>query len=221
MKPTRDAQDVGLRWVHGRDAEGEAIAAFDREAGRFDEPVGLAREVAAAGQVRPDGGVGSPLKRPQRGARRGDMLEEAQLSAGPQDAVNLRERCGHVGDRAEHERRDGGVERRGGERQFLGDGIHDRHRHGRIARGALRELAQMPLGLDGDHLGDGRRVVREVAPVPGAHLEHLPGEPVEQPATSLSQSEPLGLAALAHVQASAQGVVDPGRHVRTSWRSGA
>jgi hypothetical protein len=44
---------VGLGRIDGRDAEREAIAAFDREASRLDQAVGLAREVAAAGQPRP------------------------------------------------------------------------------------------------------------------------------------------------------------------------
>src|SRR5829696_8645032 len=42
LPPTSDAEDVRLGWVQRRDAEREAIAAFDRGAGGLDRALGVA-----------------------------------------------------------------------------------------------------------------------------------------------------------------------------------
>jgi hypothetical protein len=56
--------------------------------------------------------------------------------------------AGTSATRAEHQRRDGGVEGGRSERQLLGDGIDDPHRDGRVGGGSHRQLPQVRLGLD-------------------------------------------------------------------------
>jgi hypothetical protein len=142
--------------------------------------------------------------------RRCDVLEEAELAAGSQHAVQLGERQVDVGDRAQHQRGDGGGERRVGERKLLGDRLDHGHGHGCLTGGALGVLTQVGLGLDGDHLTHRPRVVGEVEPVPGADLEHLPAEPLEQLSAPGGEAQPFGLPALADVQPRADRVLDTG-----------
>jgi SAM-dependent methyltransferase len=49
LNPARNAKHVGLGRIQGRDAEREALALLDDEPGRLDQPIRLARKVAAAG----------------------------------------------------------------------------------------------------------------------------------------------------------------------------
>jgi hypothetical protein len=102
LPPTSEAENVRLGRVQRRDAEREAIAAFNREAGGLYEALGVAAEVTATGQPRPGRGVGRPLKRAPRRRGRGDVLEEPQFASGAKDAVQLGERRHDVADRAQH-----------------------------------------------------------------------------------------------------------------------
>lgn len=76
--------------------------------------------MTAAGDPGPQAAVVGDLKQRSFGlAARDDVLVEAQLAAWAQDAAQLRERAVLVGDRAEHEARDGGVRARVLERQLI------------------------------------------------------------------------------------------------------
>ena len=85
------------------------------------------------------------------------VLVEAQLAAGAQDAAKLGERRRLVGHRAQHAAGDHRVDRAGLELERVGD-ARRRRGPGRARRPArlLGLAAQVRLGLDGDHLGDGR-----------------------------------------------------------------
>ena len=78
------------------------------------------------------------------------MLVEAKLPARTYHAPQLAERDPLVGDRAEHQADDGGVEALVLEGQRVGDGVNDLHRGRSCARCLLGALAKERLGLDRD-----------------------------------------------------------------------
>ena len=102
---------------------------------------------------------------------RDDMLVEAQLAPGPDDAPQLVEGGGLVRDGAEHERCHAGVERVVVGRERVGYAGDDGHRRGRLGGRLLGAIAEVGLGLEGDDLGDRRGVVAEVQTVAGADLD--------------------------------------------------
>ena len=109
-----------------------------------------------------------------------DVLVEAQLAPGPDDAPQLVERGGLVRDGAEHERCHPGVEPVVVSRERVGDAGDDGHPHGRLGRRLLGAIAEVGLGLEGDDLGDRRGVVAEVQTVAGADLDDAAAEIREQ-----------------------------------------
>ena len=144
--------------------------------------------VTTSAEAGPDGRVEGTLQ-PSYGARLGgpDVLEEAQLTAGPQHPAGLGESVRLVVDRAQHQAED--------------DGVGLPVAHGRSAATASRSstrssavvsgvLTQVRLGLDGDDPLDRVGVVREVGPVPGADLDDGAGEAGQRPAPQLVAALP-------------------------------
>jgi hypothetical protein len=125
-------------------------------------------------------------------AVRDDVFVEAQLAAGAQHASELGQCVVLVGNRAENEAGDGGVDALVLERQLFGDPGQDADRDRRGGCRLYGGGAQGGLGLDGDDLGHRGRVVGEVEAVSGAQLEHGAAQPVEQPAPVLGRAAPLG-----------------------------
>src|SRR6266508_1370817 len=123
--------------------EGKAPAALHGESGRADGRFGVAGGVAAASDSRVDVPVVGAL--PDRSGARvagTHVLVEAKLAAGAQDAAQLGQRARLVGDAAQHERRDGGVEALVRERTPVSDGVDNGHEDRRAAGGRLDALAQ-------------------------------------------------------------------------------
>ena len=120
-----------------------------------------------------------------------DVLIEAQLAARSDDAVELGQSAILVGDRAEHEARNRGVDALGVERQFVGDAREDPDRHRRDCGCFRRGRPQGRLRLDRDHVNDRGRVVGEVEALPGAELEHRPAKAFQESASVLGRAAPL------------------------------
>jgi hypothetical protein len=133
--------------------------------------------MAPAGDAGPEAAVVSDLEEEAlRLAVGDDVLVEAQLAAGADDAVKLGECVVLVGDRAEDEAGDGSVDARVLERQPVGGATDDSDWDGGAGGGTRGLGAESRLGLDCDHLGYGIGVVREVQAMPGTELEHAAGE---------------------------------------------
>ena len=132
------------------------------------------------------------------------MLVEAQPAAGSDDPANLRQGALLVGDRAEDQRRDRGVEGLIGGGERAGNPVDyldlDRRLGGRLDR----RLAQQRLRLDRKHPLNGIGVEGEVEAVTGADLDHLAFQPGKQLATVLV----LLVGGRPHVDAGKQWVVD-------------
>jgi len=109
------------------------------------------------------------------------VLHEAQLAAGLQDALHLRQDHGHVPHRAQHQRRHHRVERAVRRRQPFGRAVDYRDRQPGLPGLLLGELAQVPLGLDGQHAGHRLGIVAEVQPVARTDLEDRAGEARQEP----------------------------------------
>ena len=103
-----------------------------------------------------------------------DVFVEAQLAAGPDHAVKLGERAVLVGDRAEDEAGDRGVDDALVKWHVVSDAGHHAHWHRRAHRRLGGAGSERRLGLDRDDLGDLGRVVREVEPVTGSDLDPAP-----------------------------------------------
>ena len=83
--PLGCSEDVRVGWEERGGAEWEPLAGLDLKPGLLDCCGRVARHVAAARDMRPEGGVGEPLK---AGLPRGvgdDVLVEAQLTARADD----------------------------------------------------------------------------------------------------------------------------------------
>ena len=192
------------RWHERSGGEAEAAARLDVEAGLLDRRLGVAGEMAAARDVWPEGRVGQALDAAAERVVGDHVLVEAQLATGADHATQLGEGLLLVGDRAEDERGDPGVEGcvPGGD-----PGCHAvDHLDGDGGLGGRleRRLAQHRLGLDGEHALDRLGVEGEVEAVARADLDHLAGEPGEQLAAVLA----LGARGGAHVDPREEGVVD-------------
>ena len=120
------------------------------------------------------------------------MLEEQQPAAGDEHAPHLAQRAGEVVDRAERERRDGGVEARVGERQPLRRRGDDLRREAELGRALAQAPAHRLLRLGEDELLQPRGVVGEVQARPRAELEDPPARAREQ--RGAPGGEPRGLA---------------------------
>ena len=105
------------------------------------------------------------------------VLVEAQLSARAHDPVELGERRGLGGDRAEHQHRHGGVEVAVLEGQAISNRVDHPDRPPGFARRLGRLRAQMRLGLNGHQLRDRVGVVGEVGPASGSDSITRPRSP--------------------------------------------
>src|SRR4029453_17456398 len=114
-----------------------------------------------------------------------DVLVEAQLAAGPDDAPQLGERSGLVEDRAEHERGDASVETGVPDRETLGGAVDNGDLDRHLGRRLASTVAQKPLGLDRDDLAHRLRIEREVEAVAGADLDHAAAEAGQRPSPIL------------------------------------
>jgi len=113
LKSGRHSENVRRgRQREARVGEAKPVEPFDHESGVPDCRGGVPAGVTTTADGGPDGGVEHPLDSCQRRRVGSDVLEEAQLPAGPDDAVHLAERRLLVSDRAQHERDDGGIEGR-------------------------------------------------------------------------------------------------------------
>src|SRR5690606_5411402 len=128
-------------------------------------------DVASGGEQRPRR-VGPALEPhlPRRASL--DVLVVPQLPAGLQHPSQLGQHPDRVPHRAEHERGHRHVEGPVVQVEFLGEARPHGDGDGGAGGHALGLRAQPRLRLDRDDLGDLRRVVREVGPVPGAHLQY-------------------------------------------------
>jgi len=104
----------GGELAHPAGLEEEPFVGLDGETGGGDDGGGVAGEVAAAGHAGPDR-VDPSLPASDLGVVGKDVFVEPQFAAGADDTVELGERGGLVGDGAEHEGGDTGVD--GGARQ--------------------------------------------------------------------------------------------------------
>jgi pimeloyl-ACP methyl ester carboxylesterase/DNA-binding CsgD family transcriptional regulator len=183
---------------------------LDRQSGTLEQ---LERRLVAAAAHRermPEAGEPVlPAGEPRR--VRAHVLDQEQPAVRGEHAPHLGERRIGVGDRAQHERRDHGVERAVGERQLLGARVDDGNL---AARGAARQPgAHRRIGL-ADHELDAVGVVAQVEPGAGTELEDTTARRGEQltPARGHSPSLTEG----------EEGVVDEGdgRHGPgcRSWR---
>ncbi len=141
---------------------------------------GVSGRVAAAEGSRPERTVNHTLTERDAGPAREHVLIEAELTAGTHYAAQLGQRLCLVGDRAQHEAGDSGVEGpiACGEPGVgaVDDGDPDR----RLRSLGPGLLAQVGLRLDGDDLAHTLRVVDEVRAIAGAKLEHPSRESGEQ-----------------------------------------
>ena len=174
--------------------EGDALVALNLKARPCDRRAGVTSAVAAAGEKRVDRRVKHALGAGQPGLVCDDVLVEAQLPAGAQHAMDLAQRNVLVVHRAEHKRCDGGVELATHGGQCLGAPCDDADAQRHVLGGLLCELAQVRLGLDGDHLGHRWRVVGEIQAVTGADLDDPSLEARQQRATVLGAAAPVGRA---------------------------
>ena len=87
-----------------------SLEALEVEPGGLDRRLGVPRRLATAQCPRPEEPVDDALKRPEEHMPRTDVLPEAELSAGPEDAPELLEDDVRVGDAAEDAHDDDGVE---------------------------------------------------------------------------------------------------------------
>lgn len=186
--------------------EHHALDCLDGEASAFDSRGRIAGRVAAAGQPGPQPAVVQRLEKQPFGlAIRDHVLVETKLAARPHDAMKLGERAVLIGNRAENQARNGGIDAGVLEWQLVGGAGQYANWHRRGAGGRDRSGSERRLRLDGNDLRDLARIVREVEAVPGAELEDCPGQAVEEPAPVFGGPAPLGVLGRALVQAGEAG----------------
>jgi hypothetical protein len=160
----------------------------DREPGALDRGGGVAAEVAAAEQVRPDRGLQQPLRADPAGSAGADVLEEAQRSAGPQHPADLGERGVLVRHGAQHEghhhhhhhHHHRGVVAGVGGGHPAGRAAGDFDGNGHGPGGGGGESAQPRFGLDRQHPGHRRGVVPKLGPVPAPMSMTSPAMPASR-----------------------------------------
>jgi hypothetical protein len=146
----RAPEDVGEPRLERGGTELDPVAALDGEAGRGDGAARVAREVAAGRERRPRAAAVGELEERALGLPpREHVLVEAQLAAGAQHAPQLGERPTLVGDAAEDEADDRGVQRSVRERQVIREARHHGDRDGGRPGGHGGERSQGRLRLDG------------------------------------------------------------------------
>ena len=108
------------------------------------------------------------------------MLEEPKLSTWDENAADLPESRGLVGNRVQHPCAHHRVRAAVLDGKVLGEAFHDLDRHRRVTGRSLRDLAQVWLGFHREHAGDGGGVGGEVRAAARADLDDLAGESGEQ-----------------------------------------
>lgn len=129
----------------------KTLDSLDTETTVFKRGRGFAPQMAAARDRRPHRRISGPLHGPAKRMLRHDMLIEAKLAAGPNDAVQLRDGLAGVPDRAQHQRGDGSVDAGILERKVLGDSVSHLHRNRRVTGGAGGQTAKIGVGFEGMH----------------------------------------------------------------------
>ena len=175
-----DAEGVGAEDLR-RALLVEDVELGDGEAGAGQQVDDRAREVAAAEQPLLDG-LEAVLPAAHALVRRQPVLEEVQRPAGLEDAPQLAQRGGDVGDGAQRPGREGGVEAVVGERQRLAVQPGPPHRDARRGDALARQLPADVGRLDGGDLRDGRRVERDVQAGAEADLDDVAREARADPA---------------------------------------
>jgi hypothetical protein len=136
------------------------------------------------------------------------VLAEAELATGAYHASQLSEGRGLVGHRAHDERRHAGVDGPLLAREPMGQAVDDAHGHRGAGRRARGLLAQVGLRLHRHHLVHRAGVIPEVQAVPGAHLDHAAGEPVEHRPAVIGLALPFALGPETREEASEDRMVD-------------
>jgi hypothetical protein len=126
--------------------EEEPVDLVDGESGVLDLGGGVAAQVAAREHCRPDAGLEQALDADEAGGVGTDVFEEAQLPAGHEHAEGLAQRVAGVGDGAQREGEDGGVQAGVRPRQPFGPGIGDLDPDRGLRGGGLGEPAQRGSG---------------------------------------------------------------------------
>ena len=150
-----------------------------------DEPVEPVHPVLQPGQARVVGA---------------QVLEEQELTTGPEHSSQLAQRPRLVVHPAQHQRGHRDVERAVLERKVLGRGAQHLRGRGLLVGLALQAAQHRRLRLgDGQRL-DRRAVVRQVVAGSAADLEDPAGRPSQQLGAEVSQPGPLGAGHLAVVR---------------------
>jgi hypothetical protein len=165
-----------------------SLEALEVEPCGLDRRLGVPRRLATAQCPRPEEPVDDTLKRPEEGMPRSDVLPEAKLSAGPEDAPELLEDHMRVGDAAENAHDDDGVEGSVVGGKPLGDAVDDLDPNYCVSRRLSRKFPRCGIGLDREQCRDLRRVVLERTTVPRADLEHAPLEAGKEPPAQLARA---------------------------------
>jgi hypothetical protein len=153
-----------------------------------DRRLGITSRPAPSERARPEERVDGALHASEENMFGPNVLPEAELTAGREDAPQLGERGGRLGHAAEEPHHDRGVVGSVGSRERLGDALDHLDRDRRAPRSFRSLRPRRRIGLDGQHLGHRRRVVLERAPVAGADVDHAPAQPGQQPAPELDRA---------------------------------
>ena len=143
----------------------------DLEAGIADEPVDRTVEVAPTGDTLLDA-IAPVLPPRDAGIGAQAVLEEVELPTGPQDPSHFSEGPGRVGDGAEGESGEGGVDGLVGERDVLTVETDELHWHGGRCDALRRQRTSDRRRIDGEDLLDLVGVHRHVEARAEPDLEH-------------------------------------------------
>ena len=146
---------MGLLGIERRHAELETLDSLDTKATVFERGPGLAGQMAAAGERRPHRRISGPLQGSAKRLLRRDVLIEAKIAAGPNDAVQFCDGPAGVPDRAQHQRGDGSVDAGVLEWKVLGDSVSHLHRNRRVIGGPRGQAAKIWVGFEGRLLAAG------------------------------------------------------------------
>jgi hypothetical protein len=131
-----------------------------------------------------------PLDDTDRPGRAGDVVGQQQAPAGAQHPVHLGHRPALVGDRAQRERADHGVERGTRKRQFAGVGLAQVHGAAQLAGSVAGELehgrAQINPGQP-----DLAGVEGQVQAGADGHLQGVPGSLRADPGPAVREQDPV------------------------------
>lgn len=107
--------------------------------------------MAAAGHPRPEGGICQSLHATGKRTVRGDVLIEPQLASRPDNPAQLRQGSLLIGNCAENQRDDAGVELGIAGRQVIGDPAHNSDGNRRPRRGKRRRVTQSHFRLNSQY----------------------------------------------------------------------